>query len=257
MRLFCSVLAILGFSSFTQPLHASKQPIIINDSKWPPFFYGVTELKGLGKEVLHSCLDNMGIPHKFKFHPIKRMRVMMEKGLIDINIYSHKKSREKFLYYGQEPLFVSSYNPIVLKGSGIKINKISDFDKHRLGHQIGLRYSIEYHDYIKKRQKDRSLDEANSIESNLRKLLQKRIDVFVATKSSALLVAKEMGMQDKIEALDYAVQLSKYYVALSRKTSRVTNPKEFLKKVDSCIKNKKNNKEYCKITSKYSLPCSI
>ena len=253
-----SSLLLLGFflADTTKANHVSA-PLILNDPLWPPFFYSGApdQPTGFAKDIISICLDKNEVPFQFKFHPIKRMRVGMEQGLIDVNIYSYKKAREEFLYFGKEKIFQSSYVPFVRADSSIKINKISDFDPLKLGHLIGLRYSEEYYDYIQTRKTQRTLDEAPNHESNIRKLVFNRIDIFVSSKASTLYVAKQLGLQDKIKPLDYVVQSSDYFFTLSKKSPRVIDPEKLLPAVDQCLKDLKSSGTYCQIAKRYEVSC--
>ncbi|SMF51747.1 substrate-binding periplasmic protein [Pseudobacteriovorax antillogorgiicola] len=230
-------------------------PLVVNDPKWPPFFYGgkQPQAPGFGKEILSSCLDSIDVPYKYRFFPIARNRVGMQQGTVDLNIYSFKPSREEFLHFGKEPLFELSYHPVSLKEQEVKIKRIEDFDQYRLGHQIGFRYSDEFLEYVNQRREKGTLDETNSNISNFRKLLQKRIDVFVSTTASIGSVSKDMGIQGEIEVLPFLIRRSPYYVAISRKSPRIKQPQLLLEKIDQCIHQLKSNKSYCQVAKSYGV----
>ena len=235
----------------------TNSPLIINDPSWPPFFYaGDPESPpGFAKEVLTHCLNKMDIAFVFKFHPIKRMRVSMEKGLIDINMYSYKPSRESFLEFGKEKIFNSTYIPFVKAGRDIKISAISDFDGLRLGHQIGLRYSKDFYHYVLQRKKLRKLDEAPNMASNIRKLIHDRIDVFVGSQASARYWINSLQFEGKIKSLDYIVKSSDYFLTLSKKSPRVGDKQDFLRQTSTCFAQTKRDGTYCDIAKKYQVSC--
>ena len=252
-----TLLAALGSKTlYADGIVAS--PIIVNDPDWPPFFYGGKnqDKPGFVKELLSSCLQKNSWQYVFKFHPIKRMRLNMEQGNIDINMYSYKQSRESFVHYGKEKVFTSAYVPFVRSDSQVKIEKIKDFDGLKLGHQLGLRYSDEFFAYIEQRRKNGALDPAPSPVSNLRKLVNHRIDVFVGSRAATLSRAKELGLADKVKPLGFTVRESDYFMALSKKSPRVKQSQDFLERMDQCIRKAKKAGEYCAIAEKYSVSCS-
>lgn len=235
----------------------TKQPIVINDPEWPPYFFAgrPEHPPGLMKEILSQCLTRMQVPFEFKFQPIERMQVGMEQGTLDINIFSYKKEREKILDFGKEVMLTSRYVPIIRADSNITIKKISDFDQYRLGHTIGLRYSREFYDYILKRKAASSLDESSKEEFNIRKLDAKRIDVFVSTDSTVLWVANRIGLGDKIKLIDFDIQKADYFISVSKKSPRIPDRKAFIHNLEECIRGMRKSGEICSVYKKYEQPC--
>ena len=124
--------------------------IVEND--WPPYFFAGKSngVEGFAKELLKMFIPERGYTCNFTFYPVKRMYSYMEKGKLDIALFSYKKERESFLVYGKEPLFTSGYRPVVLTGSDIKIRSLTDFDTLRIGHLAGLKYSRSFLEYVEK-----------------------------------------------------------------------------------------------------------
>jgi polar amino acid transport system substrate-binding protein len=232
--------------------------VSINDADWPPFNLRGDGLDqpGIMKEIGNICFKSMGVEVEYRALPIERMQTEIQQGTLDINFFSYKKEREAFVDFSSEPAFRSGYRPIALRGSGITIKRLSDFDPHRLGHTIGFRYSNEFLEYILHRKKKRNLDEATTVESNLKKLLAKRIDIFVAEYNSLLYLAEMMKVRDKIEVLDYQVQEADYFLALSKKSPRVIDREAFTKSFDRCLKDLKASGRYCETLERYGLPCT-
>jgi hypothetical protein len=74
-----------------------KQPVVINDPEWPPYFFAgrSDHPPGLMKEILTQCLTSLKIPFEFRHQPIERMQVNIEQGTMDMNIFSYKKRTGK------------------------------------------------------------------------------------------------------------------------------------------------------------------
>lgn len=239
-------------------LQADEVPIRINDATWPPYFYQdrkIGDKPGIAKDILDICLTRMKRKYEYVQLPIERMQNLMQSGEIDINFFSYKKERESFVTFGKELAFINGYHPIVRKDSSITIASLADFDRYKLGHTIGLRYGPEFWDYIQKRKEKDDLDETPSIESNLKKLLAGRIDVFVADASSILILAAEQGVVDRIKILDFPIHQGLYYLSLSKKSPRISQPQAFVRAFDQCLADLKKDGRYCKIFQSYQLPC--
>lgn len=248
------LITISAYSPLVVAQNNSKV-LYVNDSDWPPYFFkgAHRKLPGLGKELLSHCAKQSGYELDYTYYPLKRMRKYIEDGYIDTNIYSHKKEREQFLLYGHEPWFESSYRPVVLRGSKIEISSLSSFNQLSVGHMAGLRYSQTYYDYIQKRESTGNLVVADSTEALFELLIKGRIDVFVNTKESVTWQAKEKGVFDKIEILDFDVKTSQYYFTVSKKSARISDKTTLIDDMDACIKQMKTDGSYHQIAIKYGV----
>lgn len=253
---FTGLMLLPGFVMQAQAAR-QQQPLVINDPEWPPYFFaGLPDHPpGLMKEILSQCFTKLQIPFEFKFQPIERMQVGIEQGTLDLNIFSYKKEREKIVQFGKDVMFTSAYRPIIRADSDITIKNINDFDRHRLGHTIGLRYSKEFYDYILKRKSAHTLDESSKEEFNIRKLDAKRIDIFVSTDSTILYVARRIGLLDKIKLLDYEIQKADYFIAISKNSPRIPDRTRLINQLEECIRDLRKSGNMCELYKKYDQPC--
>src|SRR4029079_19729793 len=100
-------------------------------------------------------------------------------GFVDAHVMSFDPKRASYLTYGKVPLFSDAYRPVVRAGSGIQIRTLADFDKLRIGHLRGLRYSDAFHDYIEKRIAQGGVTQVDINDALLKLLLENKIDVYV------------------------------------------------------------------------------
>lgn len=222
-------------------------------SDWPPYIFGEKpgELKGIAKELLEMCVPQTGYDTKFESYPVKRIFAYLEEGKADVSVFSYKKEREDFLFYGKEPLFASGYRPVVLAGKNIQIRTLQDFDKLRLGHLEGLKYSKNFYEYIELRRKKGNLVIATTEDSCLRMLLNNMIDIFVDTQDTTLWRAKEMNALDKIRVLDFDIQTQNYFTVVSKKSKKIKDIPAFLQQTDECLKKVKADGRYDAVIRKY------
>lgn len=250
------ILFVISVDSFVTAAESDKlNEIIIVENDWPPFFFGRTknEHTGFAREILTTCVSEIGYKPIFKFFPIKRMFVYLESGEVDLAILSYKKKRESFLQYGKITLFTSSYRPVVRGTSMINIKSLQDFDNLRLGHLAGLSYSPEYLNYIENRKKDGTLITTTIGESNLKMLLEGIIDIYVGTREPELWHAKQRGELDHIKILDFDIKTSEYFVTVSKKSPRITSKEEFLGSLDQCLGSLQNTSQYRDIAIQYGI----
>ena len=227
--------------------------IIEND--WPPYYFKnkSDKLPGFARELLSICISRLGYRAEFTFYPVKRMYAYLERGELDISIFSHKKSREDLVHFGHEPLFVSGYRPVVRSGSGIGILSLADFDDLKIGHLAGLRYSEAFLTYIDKRRKAGTLITGTTGDSCLRMLTENIIDIFVDSKNTVLWRAQQTGITEKITILDYDIQTSRYFVTVSKASPRIADKPGFLEQMDDCLRVIKKDGRYREIARKYGL----
>jgi len=123
----------------------ANKKVIINDVEWPPYFFiGIDKQQlGLGKELINICLHREGYKAEYQRLPIKITHQYMEKGEIDLTVYSYLRERERFLYYSKEPIFTADYVFMVRAGSDIVINSLDDLMPYRIGYLVGLSYTPE------------------------------------------------------------------------------------------------------------------
>ena len=244
--------AVLG----SRPVGAGEaEPLRIIENDWPPYYFKnkSDELPGFARELMSICISRLGYRAEFTFYPVKRMYAYLEKGELDISLFSYKKSREDLVYFGHEPVFLSGYRPVVRSGSGIGIRSLADFDNLKIGHLAGLRYSKAFLAYIEKRRQAGSLITGTTGDACLRMLTENIIDIFVDTRETVLWRAQQMGITEKIMILDYDIQTSQYFVTVSKTSPRIADKPGFLKQLDHCLKRIKADGRYREIAHKYGL----
>lgn len=253
---FClAVASFIVIDGFGVTVAEEPQVLRIVENDWPPYYFKnrPDKLPGFAREILDICLPSLGYRTEFTFYPVKRMYTYLERGELDIALFSYRKSREDFLYFGHEPLFVSGYRPVVRAGSTIQIHSLSDFDPLKVGHLAGLQYSEPFLNYIEKRSKEGTLIISTTGDSCIRMLTEGIIDIFVDTEDTVRWRAQQMGLKEKISILDYDIRTSHYFVTLSKASPRISDKVAFLEKLDGCLRKIKADGTYRKIACKYGL----
>ena len=175
------------------------QTLRIIENDWPPYYVKdpSANLPGFARELLNICIPQLGYHTDFTFYPVKRMYTYLEKGELDIALFSYRKSREALVHFSREPLFASGYRPVVRAGGGIQIRSLADFENLRIGHLAGLKYSESFLAYIEKRREAGTLVTSTTGDSCLRMLMEDIIDIFVDTESTVRWRAKQTGLLGK------------------------------------------------------------
>ncbi len=235
----------------------ASETLIINDVDWPPYFISeeADQLKGIGKEILELCLTEAGYHFKFKHLPIKRTHNYMKTGKIDLCVYSYKKEREIFILYGKEPIFSSQYRFLVKANSDIRIQSLKDIDTLLFGHLNGLTYTPELLQIIEEKEKKRTVNHSNSLESIILQLTAnpKRIDITANSMETFLWKAKQMNVLEKVKVLNFDIKTKNYYITISQKSKSIHDKKNFMKQIDQSIRQMKKDGRYSGILLKYGI----
>ncbi len=254
ISLFCFIMCLM--LQIPDSIGASES-IVIDNADWPPYFFGEDKevSKGIGREIIDTCLKKNG--YKFVFHryPIKRANIYIRNGVIDICIYSYRKKREDFLIYSKEPLFRTEYRFMVKSDSNIKIKSLKDLEPLIFGYLDGLTFTPELLKIINDKKKKKEIYYAYSLKQLFKGLLGKyqRYDITADSKATFQWKSKELNVQGKFKILDYDIGSKDYFITISKKSKRIKNGKKFLENFDKCLKEMKMDGTYSKILLKYGV----
>jgi polar amino acid transport system substrate-binding protein len=179
----------------------------------------------------------------------------MEVGEIDITVYSYKEEREKILLYGKEVLFNSEYGFMVRANSGIKIDSLADLSPYILGHLAGLSYTHSLKKIIDDKAEIGEVVIGYSLKAMFAQLLADipRFEIMADSKHTFYWEAQKLGISDKVKVLDYNIKNKTYYITVSKQSKNIKEPQEFLDKIDTCLRDIKQNGTYDKILARYGI----
>ena len=250
----CLLFSAIGLLVSIASLADETRTVAVEDTSWPPYYFeGDVEDVGFAREILERCLPAGGHDYRYVAYPIVRLFNHLRNGDIDIHVVSKNPNRETFLHFGSEPLFTSSYRPIVKAQTPLQVDTISDLDGLRLGVIRGLDYVDWFQEYLSERDREGTIEWAPNNESLVRMLLADRIDVIVNIASTTKWLAETLGGAGQIRVLDFNVKTSPYYVVVSKSSSTISNPAEYLKALDQCIRQLKDDPTYSELEAKYHI----
>jgi len=234
---------------------ADERTVVINDVPWPPYFFigNEAEQLGIGKELLNYCLNKSGYKTKYVRLPIKRTHHYMDKGKIDITVYSYRQSREQILLYSTEPIFSSEYGFLVRADSDINIEKLADVKPLQIGHLAGLTYTPEYMKIIEEKRQQNQVTIGYSLNAMFLQLLSPvpRFDIMSDSKATFYWFAHYTGVSDQVKVLDYTLKNKDYFITVSKQSQNIKKPQALLQETDACIKQLKKDGGYQAILAKY------
>lgn len=188
----------------------------------PPYveqFNDRTDLQGAGIEYISAVFNVLGYGVQFELQPFARLIHSLANGTVDMAFDLTKNpERELFLLYSEEPIL--NVVPVLIFRNEFKIETIhSIFDLQ--GMNIGSFHGVtmpEFFDVPDVVNFDISYA-INGINSNISKLLAKRIDASLDLNPySFLREAGKMGVLNQIKVIPLPVVGINYYVVFSKKS---------------------------------------
>lgn len=207
----------------------------------------------MAKDIIRLCLDPAKYAISYVNLPIKRTHIFMQKGTLDVSIYSYKVEREEFVHYSSVPLFTSEYGFATRKDSDIQVNSLEDLEPLRIGRMPGLTHTLAVMAIIDEKRDYNMVAEGHSVEALFFQMLSDnpRFDIMPNSKATFFWQAKQLGIADKIHVLDYVLAEKNYYLSVSKKSTNIDNPLMFLKEMDDCVTEIKQDGRYQLLSAKY------
>lgn len=226
------------------PGAASAETIDVVSDSWPPYvFEDGGRIAGTDYETAKAVLEGMGHQLRLTFYPWKRCVAMVEDGSADAIMDAGKTPRrERALVFPDEPLSSSRTVLFHLKGKPFVFRSLADLRGLKVGTQLGYSYSAEFD-----RARGFTKDPVESVETNIRKLLYGRIDLFMANRNFGLFEANRMGVLNQIGHSEKTISSGDVYLAFSRKSPKSVLAGEF----ETALKRFKGTDRYRAILKKY------
>jgi len=250
------LLACLSFTALlltASPVFAEELSIVTLYS--PPLAYekgGV--VKGMATEIVQEALRRMGIKASFSIMPWTRAVFMTRFGEADAIYYAvRNKEREDWFHYPDVALLTEATVMVKRKGQNVSITANRyNYESYRIGIERGYYYGPKLENFLNK-SKFSKVEEATTIESNFSKLIQGRIDIFLADHTLANYFLKKQSANSLVEIVcDEAgdpimLDAVASYLAFSKKTIN----KEVAEAFSRELAKMKQDGTYYTIVNKY------
>ncbi|MBN1967867.1 MAG: transporter substrate-binding domain-containing protein [Candidatus Delongbacteria bacterium] len=210
---------------------------------------------GFNIEVIREAAKRAGFDIKVVFHPWKRALQNAFDGEVDgIIDAGYNEERALHLLYPSENIYTEEIFLFKRKGTDLILkDNLSNSPEISVGVGRGFYYGGIVQDILD-RKGFKNIEEVNSYEQNIKKLIAGRFDALVANELNAVYEAKKLGVSNQIEKClnekdnqPYLLSSSKTYLAFSKKTVK----QELVDKFDQALKEIKKDGTYDKIKKKY------
>lgn len=207
----------LIFLCMVFPLFCNAQDVTVATLDWPPYVASDMKNKGFNSEIITEAFKRVGHTVKIEFMPWDDAIAKTSQGKYDAVFpeYFSKERSQDFIYSN----FFSNSLLVFYKRKGTKVNFISptnlkDLAPYKIGVVKGYINTEEFDKatYLKK-------VEAESDEANLKKLMNKELDLIVIDKLVAQdLIRKHLpAAAAQLEAVDHPLVIHPLFVIFPKK----------------------------------------
>lgn len=252
MKLF--VAALISLISLTlSTAHAEAIRVVTLHS--PPIaFEKDGEVVGIATDLVREGLRRMGHETVITITPWKRAIFMTRYGQADAIFYALKNDqREDWFHYPDEHLVMETTVLLKRKGGGFRWDpEQREYTKIRLGTGRGYYYGPKLEHFLKTTAFE-AVEEATSIDLNFAKLLQGRVDVFLADLHLVNYSINRNAARDEVEIVTdnegspVIFDSEESYLAFSKRTMTKAMADQF----SETLASMKADGTYDRIVSRY------
>lgn len=215
-RFICSLSVTIVLFFFTTGVAANLNDLVILTENYPPYnFVEGEQLKGLSVDIVIETMKLIDPNFDRKdIHVVPWARaydqLQNSKNTIVFSV-AHSNDRDNdFKWVG--PIGHLTIGVIAQKRDKVVIKEPADFEKYRIG---VVREDIG-HQLMRQLIPEKDLDIVNSSDSNLRKLKERRIDLFIYDINVAWDVLRRLGMDPEKYEVVYVLEKMPLCMALNR-----------------------------------------
>lgn len=228
---------------------ANAQKIKVVTEEYPPYNYTENaKLTGMSTEIVQLVLKEAGIQHEsIQSLPWARAydMALTQPNILIFSIGRSQERESKFKWVG----VIAPYDVYLFKlkeNTALKINSLDDVKTHKTG---AVRDDVRAQYLKTKGIPESAMDIVSTDSLNIRKLFEKRIDMFPIDELAASFLAKQEKLDfTKIEKVFFLKDLSAgLYMAFSKNT-----PDEIVNKCKATLEKIKADGRFDKIKTKYT-----
>lgn len=197
-----SLVFIAGLMLASWPGVSCAETLVLGGYEKIPYMMQDGEQPGFCVEIFRETAKRAGFDTQYTLLPTKRMLEDFRNRVLDAEPCcspTWRQADEAISIYS-EPYYHTENVVFVRKDSGIKAQKVEDFQGKRLGCGLGYFYTDGFQEAFEKGMIVR--DDVSNAEMNVRKLAARRIDGMIADRTEGWYLMKQQGL--KLEDFDVA-----------------------------------------------------
>ena len=205
---------------------------------------------GINADTIREMARRAGIRIKITHAPWNRVMAMTKAGKVHGAFAAFKtKERESFAFFLEYPLHLSTYTLFIRSGDRFIFSSIKDLYGKSIGNNSGFSLGEEF-DTAKKENKIR-VQEAETIEQNLEKLIRGRFSAYIGNFHATSYLIKTMGWQNSISHLKRPVRRPTEAYLIFSKAAEMADKQDVIRRCNNALKAMQEDGTSSRIHSAY------
>lgn len=168
---------ILAFALLQPQAARAERVVNISTGEWPPYAGVNLPNNGATLDIIRQAFNRQGYDVRYEFYPWERAFDLVVSAKVDASAYWYPLLKRKKVAFYSQSIHTENMVFIHLKNKHIRPwNTLSDLKEYRIGATLGVSYTQEFWKLAKKG--TLMVEMVNSDALNIRKVLDKRIDLF-------------------------------------------------------------------------------
>lgn len=221
------------------------KPLTVVTFDYPPYEYFVEgEVKGFAAKLVQAVFARMNQPVVVENYPWGRGLLMIRKGQADALFTAFKTpEREQFADYSQEVLFQQRVVLMVRKDADITFDgQLASLKDQRIGVARRISYGSRFDQAVRDKLFN-FIDEADSGEANIEKLLAKRVDIIPYNEAGAKYITQKLGVSSAVKFLSPALEEIDTHIIFSKQRNLLSVRDQF----DATLRAMKEDGSYARL----------
>jgi len=214
MKIIKILMVVFTLVSISSQGISGEKTISLAVLDWKPYAGEELENFGFGSKILTAAFNRVGYEVTFSFMPWVRAIKDTEIGIYDAVCYGYYSDKRAKIYALSNPFVESTLVFCKHKDSNISYHSLQDLKPYRIGIVRGYVNTVQFDavEYLKK-------EEAGNETLNLKKLLNKRVDLILIDKFVAQYLINTIFYKNKsdFEFIVPPLKIHPLYVMFSRK----------------------------------------
>jgi polar amino acid transport system substrate-binding protein len=218
------LLSISLFSAFTPKGLSAEKAVSLATTQWEPYVGENLQEYGFTSEIIKAAFNRMGYHVRLSFMPPKRVMMMVEAGEFDAGYPAYYSDDRAELFDYSAPFAEGAVGFYKRKDTGIRYKTLRDLAPFKIGTCLGFAYPKAFAEagYLKK-------ETAGNEVLNLRKLMNKRIDLFITDRAAAQAAISRSvpEARDVLEFMDPPLEVRKLHLIFGKQGGNKQKRKDF------------------------------
>jgi polar amino acid transport system substrate-binding protein len=237
------MMTLYGWCDMPKRIHLVEDP-------WPPYTFGELSSepqKGAVVEALAYIFKNTEL--KLTLYPWKRALAMAKEGVVDGLMLTLETGERKEDFVFSAPLFYDEIVFITRADTKLRYEGLHSLQGITIATVHGSKYSDEFQEAILN--KRIQVEPADELQTNIKKLMNKRIDVMIASKIAFCGALKDLNTDLHYKALSPALKKIELKIAISKHSPFAGQ----IESINQDIARLKKDTSYKEIMQRYFLIC--